>query len=179
MRRELAAPLSTWILSLLNLLEGWTTSYPPCHSLRLRNIIMIPQLSQRHPLSLGSGPICPFSPCCWASLLGCEHVPKPSWLIAFSSREMWNLPPRPGPPHLPGDCPTCPHNQPCHPVCIALSWLPRITLGHVAPQPCTSHRFTGRPSSPVELCPSSQLVSQGSSARLALLLCPPSFLVPL
>lgn len=179
MRRELAAPLSTWILSLLNLLEGWTTSYPPCRSLRLRNIIMIPHSSKDTPCHWGQGPSVPSVLAAGPPCLRCEHVSKPSWLIAFSSREMWNLPPRPGPHHLPGDCPTCPLNQPCHPVCIALSWQPRITLGHVAPQPCTSHRFTGISSSPVELCPLSSLVSQGSSARLALLLCPPSFLVTL
>lgn len=35
-------------------------------------------------------------------------------------------------------------NQPCRPVRTALCWQPRITLGHAAPQLCSSHRSTAR-----------------------------------
>lgn len=110
-------------------------------------------LSQRHPLALGSGlAVRPTS-------LMCIEVPEPSWLLSFSSKGTWKLP-------LLTFLEIALLHQPCHPICIALSWQPKITLGHAAPGPHTSHRFTGRRLQPYRIVSLSQPVSQGSSSSV-------------
>lgn len=101
------------------------------------------------PWHWGQGPSVPSALADVPPCLRGEPVPAPSWLMLSQAG-------RPG---------ACPQDlSPCHPVCLALSWQPRVT------HQSQIHRET---LSPVELCPSC-LPGVRPQCSSCLLLCPPS-----
>lgn len=90
-------------------------------------------LSQSQTLALGSGPSVLSALADGPTCLRCVVFPKAQLAYCFLKQ---GPTPKTSPP---------PWRLPCHPIHTALSWQPRLTLGHAAPQPCSSHRLTRRP----------------------------------
>lgn len=129
MRKQLTAPPPTHVFSLLSFIQGWTTSCPHCHYVHYNDS----PLSQRQALALGSGASILSACTVGHTCVRYKYFPKPSWLIAFSRRNLLTS------LEITLPCPLTPALPP------HLLAAQDNTLGHAAPQPCSSHRFTVRP----------------------------------